>query len=230
MSLAIVSLSGGMDSCVVASIAKHDGHELAFLHAEYGQLTEARERMAFQQIADYYDVPQNRRLVVPMQGLKLIGGSALTDASIPMDCGELEHKAIPNTYVPFRNAHLLSACVSWAECLGARHIFVGILEGDSSGYPDCRKSFLKAFEHAANEGTLPETAIFIHAPLIDKSKGEIVKIGMSIQAPFHLTWSCYRSGALACGTCASCILRLKGFRLAGCKDPINYVHCAEGEI
>jgi 7-cyano-7-deazaguanine synthase len=229
MSLAIVSLSGGLDSCVAASIAHANGHELAFLHAEYGQLTETRERLAFEQIADHYAVPHGRRLVVPLQGLKLIGGSALTSPSIPMDCGDIKPDAVPNTYVPFRNAHLLSACVSWAECLRARDIFVGILEGDSSGYPDCRKTFLRAFEIAANEGTLPETSIAIHAPLIDMSKSEIVKLGLSNSAPIHLSWSCYRSADLACGTCASCISRLRGFRLAGCEDPVNYLHRAEGK-
>ncbi|MDR2560951.1 MAG: 7-cyano-7-deazaguanine synthase QueC [Holophagales bacterium] len=223
MSLAIVALSGGMDSCVTAAIAKRDGFELCLLHASYGQLTEARERLAFQQIADYYEVTPGRRLVVPMQALKIIGGSSLTDATMQMEHGNLDRAEVPSTYVPFRNAHLLATCVSWAEAIGATDIFVGFVEADSSGYPDCSAEFLKAFEAAANSGTKLSTSIKIHAPLIDKTKAEIVKIGMSIDAPLHLTWSCYKSEARACGVCDSCLLRLRGFSQAGFSDPIDYV-------
>jgi len=222
MSLAVVSLSGGMDSCVTASIVQRDGYELALLHVDYGQLTEARERVAFEQIADYFDVSPARRLVVPMYTLKLIGGSSLTDMAIPLEKGDLDRKGIPTSYVPFRNAHLLAACVSWAEVIKAQHIFVGFVESDSSGYPDCRKTFLQAFQIAADEGTPPETKISIDAPLIDKTKSEIIKIGMSINAPLHLTWSCYSSETLACGVCDSCLLRLRGFEQAGFSDPILY--------
>lgn len=229
MSLAVVSLSGGMDSCVVASIAQREGHELALLHVGYGQITEARERLAFGQIADYLGVPPNRRLVVSMQALKLIGGSSLTDAAIPLEKGELERKNVPSTYVPFRNAHLLATCVSWAEAIRAGHIFVGFVESDSSGYPDCRETFLRAFEMAANEGTRPETNIAIAAPLINKTKAEIVEIGVSLNAPLHLTWSCYSSEALACGVCDSCLLRLRGFRQAGYRDPILYESHSEDQ-
>ncbi|MDR1840704.1 MAG: 7-cyano-7-deazaguanine synthase QueC [Holophagales bacterium] len=228
MSLAIVALSGGMDSCVTASIARREGHELALLHVCYGQLTEARERLAFEQIADYYGVPPGRRLVVPMQALKLIGGSSLTDPVIPLEKGDLGRSGIPLTYVPFRNAHLLAACVSWAEVIKARRIYIGAVEGDASGYPDCRESFLRAFETAANEGTRPETNIAIHTPLIDKTKAEIVKIGMSIDAPLRLTWSCYCSETLACGLCDSCLLRLRGFEQAGFADPIEYLSGDQG--
>jgi len=227
MSLAVVSLSGGMDSCVTASIAQREGYELALLHVEYGQLTEARERLAFERIADHFGVPPNRRLTVPMQALKLIGGSSLTDASIPLEKGELERKNVPSSYVPFRNAHLLATCVSWAEVIKARHIFVGFVECDSSGYPDCRETFLRAFETAANEGTAPETSININAPLINKTKAEIVEIGMSLNAPLHLTWSCYCSETLACGVCDSCLLRLRGFRQAGYRDPVLYEKISE---
>jgi len=222
MSLAVISLSGGMDSCVTASIAQSEGFELALLHVEYGQLTEARERLAFEQIADHFGVPPNRRLVVPMQTLKLIGGSSLTDPTIPLEKGNLERKTTPSSYVPFRNAHLLAACVSWAEVIGARHIFVGFVECDSSGYPDCREAFLRAFETAANEGTGPQMSIVINAPLINKTKAEIIKVGVSLKAPLHLTWSCYGSETLACGVCDSCLLRLRGFRQAGYRDPIFY--------
>jgi len=223
MSLAIVALSGGMDSCVTASIAQSDGHELALLHVSYGQLTEARERLAFEQIADYLGVPSDRRLVVPMQTLKLIGGSSLTDQAIPLEKGDLKRSGIPGSYVPFRNAHILAACVSWAEVIKARHIYIGVVESDSSGYPDCRESFLKAFEAAANEGTKPETTIAIKAPLIDKTKADIIRTGMSLRAPLRLTWSCYSAETLACGLCDSCLLRLRGFEQAGYADPVKYL-------
>ncbi|MDR0499499.1 MAG: 7-cyano-7-deazaguanine synthase QueC [Holophagales bacterium] len=229
MSLAVVSLSGGMDSCVTASIVKRDGYDLALLHVDYGQLTEVRERLAFEQIADYFEVPPHRRLVVPMQTLKLIGGSSLTDQTIPLEKGNLESDDIPTSYVPFRNAHLLAACVSWAEVIKSRHIFVGFVEKDSSRYPDCRKTFLKAFEIAANEGTMPETKISIGAPVIDKTKAEIIKIGISINAPLHLTWSCYSSETLACGVCDSCLLRLRGFEQAGLSDPVLYKQHLEAD-
>jgi 7-cyano-7-deazaguanine synthase len=222
MSLAVVSLSGGLDSCVAAAMAQSDGHGLALLHADYGQLTEARERLAFDQIADYFKVPADMRLTVPMQALKLIGGSSLTDSAIPMERGDLGRGHIPSTYVPFRNAHLLAACVSWAETIGAADIYVGFVAADSSGYPDCSAPFVKAFESAANLGTKPETNINIRAPLVNMTKAEIIKTGMSLDAPLHLTWSCYASEGLACGVCDSCLLRLRGFQQAGCSDPIPY--------
>ena len=226
MSLAVASLSGGMDSCVAAAMAQRNGFELCLLHASYGQLTEAREKLAFEQIADYMKVPPDMRLAVPMQALKMIGGSSLTDAAMQMELGQLDQinrSEVPSTYVPFRNAHLLSACVSWAETIKAAHVFVGFVEADSSGYPDCSAQFLKAFEIAAKEGTKRGTDIKIHAPLIDKTKAEIVKIGMSIGAPLHLTWSCYKSETLACGACDSCLLRLRGFSQAGFRDSIEYM-------
>jgi len=222
MSTAVVSLSGGMDSCVAASVARNDGHDLALLHADYGQATEVRERLAFEQIADHFAVPLGRRLIVPMQALKLIGGSSLLDSGLPIERGDLDRVGIPSTYVPFRNAHLLATCVSWAEVLGAGHIYVGFVEGDSSGYPDCRDSFLRLFESAANEGTKPETKIALKAPLIDKTKAEIVRLGAQLGSPLHLTWSCYASESLACGVCDSCLLRLRGFEQAGLRDPIPY--------
>jgi len=228
MSIAVVSLSGGMDSCVAASVAKDDGHDLALLHADYGQTTEVRERAAFERIADHFDVPQDRRLIVPMQALKLIGGSSLVDATLPIEKGDLGRTDIPSTYVPFRNAHMLSACVSWAEVLGAGRIYVGFVEDDSSGYPDCRSSFLRSFEVAANEGTKPETKIALVAPLINKTKAEIVRLGAGLGSPLHLTWSCYTSETLACGVCDSCLLRLRGFRQAGLRDPIQYADNSGG--
>ena len=158
-----------------------------------------------------------------MQALRAIGGSSLTDPGIAMEHGNFWREKVPSTYVPFRNAHLLAACVSWAEVLGAQNIFVGFVEHDSSGYPDCSESFVRAFEAAANIGTRPETSIRINAPLIYMTKAEIVKVGISLNAPLHLTWSCYRTETVACGLCDSCLLRLRGFRQAGHKDPICYI-------
>ncbi len=221
-SLAVVALSGGLDSCVAAALAREQGHELALLHADYGQLTEARERRAFLEIADSFGVPAHRRLVVDFAGLRAIGGSALTDPSIALPSGDLHREGVPVSYVPFRNAHLLATCVSWAEVLRAEHIFVGFVEEDSSGYPDCREAFLKSFEQTANLGTKPETRISLHAPLIHLNKAQIVAEGLRVGAPLHLTWSCYQGEAEACGTCDSCLLRLRGFHQAGTPDPIPY--------
>lgn len=221
-SLAVVSLSGGLDSCVAAAVARAEGFELALLHADYGQRTEARERRAFQEIADAYGVSAARRLVVSFEGLRAIGGSALTDPSIPMPKGDLDATGVPTSYVPFRNAHLLATAVSWGEVLGAEALFVGFVEEDSSGYPDCRERFLRAFEVAADLGTKPGTRIAFHAPLIHLRKAEIVRRGAALGAPLRLTWSCYQGEAEACGRCDSCLLRLRGFHEAGLPDPIPY--------
>ncbi|MFN7958837.1 MAG: 7-cyano-7-deazaguanine synthase QueC [Holophagaceae bacterium] len=231
--LAVVSLSGGMDSCVTAAIAKAEGYELALLHADYGQRTQARERKAFFDIADFYEVPSSRRLIIGFDTLKSIGGSALTDASIALPEGDLgrapaAEDQVPVSYVPFRNAHLLATCVSWAEVLGARAIFVGFVEEDSSGYPDCREAFLKSFEQAANLGTKPDTRLAFHAPLIHLRKSQIVRRGLDLGAPLHLSWSCYQGEAEACGHCDSCHLRLRGFKEAGVADPIPYAFVPEG--
>ena len=220
--IAVVSLSGGLDSCVAAAIARAEGFGLALLHADYGQLTEARERRAFEAVADFYGVARERRLVIPFASLKLIGGSALTDPSIALPEGDLERQGVPVSYVPFRNAHLLSTAVSWAEVLGAAAIYVGFVEEDSSGYPDCREVFLRAFEAAANLGTRPETRLSLRAPLVHLKKSEIVLKGLALGAPLELTWSCYRGEDEACGLCDSCLLRLRGFQQAGAADPIPY--------
>ena len=220
--LAVVSLSGGLDSCVAAAIARAEGRELALLHADYGQLTEARERRAFEAIADHYGVPGERRLVISFENLRRIGGSALTDPSIPLPEGALHRSGVPVSYVPFRNAHLLATAVSWAEVLKARHIYVGFVEEDSSGYPDCREAFLQSFERTANLGTRPDTQLALHAPLIHLTKAQIVAKGLELGAPLHLSWSCYQGEVEACGRCDSCLLRLRGFRDAGHPDPIPY--------
>jgi 7-cyano-7-deazaguanine synthase len=225
--LAVVSLSGGLDSCVAAAIAKAEGCELALLHADYGQLTEGRERFAFKAIADFYAVPESHRLLIPFASLRLIGGSALTDPALALPEGDLERQGVPVSYVPFRNAHLLATAVSWAEVLGAKRIYVGFVEEDSSGYPDCREVFLRAFEQAANLGTKPETRLELFAPLIHLKKSAIVNRGVALGAPLQLTWSCYQGEEKACGCCDSCLLRLRGFKEAGIADPIPYAQIPE---
>lgn len=222
--LAVVTLSGGMDSCVVLAQALHDGYEVALLHADYGQRTETRERQAFQDIGRHYHIPARRQLIVSMSHLSLMGGSSLIDAHLTIPEGDLHRSNIPSTYVPFRNAHLLSTATSWAEVLGASRIYVGFVQEDSSGYPDCTESFLRLFESTAQAGTKPETQLSFHAPLLHHSKKEIVQRGHRLGAPLHLTWSCYRTSEKACGSCDSCLLRLRGFHEAGLIDPIAYTY------
>lgn len=214
----IVLMSGGMDSCVTAAVARRT-HDLYCLHLNYGQRTQSRELQAFTDIADHFGA---RRLVISMEHLAKIGGSSLTDASLPVPPADLTRTDIPNTYVPFRNANLLAVAVSWAEVIGASAIFVGAVEEDSSGYPDCRRAFFDAFEQAVRTGTKPTTRISIITPVIALSKREIVAEGVRLGAPLHLTWSCYMREDVACGVCDSCALRLRGFRQAGVKDPIPY--------
>ncbi len=221
MHKAIVLVSGGLDSAVTAAMAisREGTDRVAFLHVNYGQRTEERELKSFNDIAGYYGV--KKRLIADISYLKEIGGSALTDESIEVPTGGLS-EGIPVTYVPFRNAHLLSIAVSWAEAIGAKDAYIGAVEEDSSGYPDCREGFFKAFEAAASLGTRPGAGVRIITPLIHLRKSEIVKKGVELKAPLHLTWSCYRDSAAACGACDSCILRLRGFSEAGEKDPIPY--------
>ena len=245
---AVVLLSGGMDSCVTGAIAAQECR-LAALHVSYGQLTEARERRAFEEICNYYGIAE--RLVINQSYLGRIGGSALTDARIPLreadpSASELgnrrndtdvsfrgtgnrstgwasrEAAGIPASYVPFRNAHFLAAAVSWAEVIGAERIYIGAVEPDSSGYPDCRPEYYRIFNRLIEAGTRPETQVEILTPLIHLRKHEIVKKGVELEAPFHLSWSCYRSSETACGTCDSCALRLRAFEQAGVSDVIPY--------
>ena len=217
---AICLVSGGMDSCVTAAIAKHENQEIALLHISYGQRTERRERKAFEDIADYYGI--EKRLAVSIEYLAKIGGSSLTDENIAVAEADLENKEIPTSYVPFRNANMLSIATSWAEVLEANSIYIGAVAEDSSGYPDCRPEFYVAFERTIEAGTRPETRIKIKTPIIHLSKAEIVRKGIAIGAPLHLSWSCYRNENLACGACDSCALRLRGFARADVKDPIEY--------
>ena len=223
---AVVLLSGGMDSCVCAAIARerHGAENVALLHAMYGQRTEARERKAFEDIANYLGVRE--RLVVKLEHFRTIGGSALTDGRIRVPENELgapgHDSAIPVTYVPFRNAHFLSVGVSWAEAIGAGKLYIGAVAEDSSGYPDCRPEYYRVFQELIRVGTKPETHIEMVTPVIAMKKNEIIRRGMELQAPLHLTWSCYQGEGLACGKCDSCLLRLRAFVEAGVVDPIPY--------
>ena|SRR5215470_17379353 len=224
---AVVLLSGGMDSCVTAAIAleKHGNENLALLHASYGQRTEKRERRAFDEIANWMEV--RARLVVQLDHFRAIGGSALTDEKIAVPENELgapgpAGSAIPVTYVPFRNAHFLSVAVSWAEVIGAAAIYIGAVAEDSSGYPDCRQEYYKVFQELIRAGTRPETQIEIVTPVIQMKKSEIIRRGIALRAPLHLTWSCYQEKETACGACDSCLLRLRAFAEAGATDPIPY--------
>jgi 7-cyano-7-deazaguanine synthase len=224
---AVVLLSGGMDSCVCTAIAQaqHGTDKIALLHAGYGQRTEARERQAFEGIADFYKVRE--RLIVRLEHFRAIGGSALTDEKIAVPENELDKpgphgSTIPVTYVPFRNAHFLSIGVSWAEAIGANYIYIGAVAEDSSGYPDCRPEYYKAFQELIRQGTRPETQIEIVTPVIAMKKNEIIHKGIELGAPLHLTWSCYQSEKEACGVCDSCLLRLNAFAEAGTTDPIPY--------
>lgn len=220
--LAIVLVSGGMDSALTAAYAAKK-YDLAFLHINYGQKTEKRELKAFNGIARNYKV--KKRLVVDIRYLREIGGSSLTDTHIKIEKANLKKaalKIVPNSYVPFRNANILAIATSWAEVIGAKHIYIGAVEEDSSGYPDCRKDFFDAYNKMIEKGTKPETKIKIETPIINLSKKEIVLQSVKMKSPIHLTWSCYKSNTKACGECDSCALRLRGFQLAKIEDPITY--------
>jgi len=228
---AVVLVSGGMDSCVCAAIAckQHGAANVALLHASYGQRTESREARAFCEIADFYAV--TRRLMVRLDHFRAIGGSALTDHRIAvpeneLGAPELHGSEIPVTYVPFRNAHFLSVGVSWAEAIGAGAIYIGAVAEDSSGYPDCRPEYYRVFQELIHAGTRTETQIAIATPVIAWKKSQIVRKGVELGAPLHLTWSCYQNEQEACGVCDSCLLRLRAFSVAGVTDPISYRRAA----
>lgn len=219
---AVLCLSGGMDSTVCAALAARD-YEVYALHFSYGQRTEARELAAATEIARLTGAKEFLPLKIDI--FRRIGGSALTDATIAVPDAPVEEETIgaeiPVTYVPFRNAHFLSAAVSWAEVVGAKKVFIGAVEQDSSGYPDCRPAYYDAFNMLIKQGT-KEGDIFIETPLIHLRKSEIVRLGVELGAPFHVSWSCYSGEREACGVCESCVLRLRAFREAGGVDPIPY--------
>ena len=216
---AVVLVSGGMDSALTTAIASIN-YELYLLHVNYGQRTQKKELKAFNDIAEFYGT--ENKLVVDISHLKDIGGSSLTDKKIKVTNANLNSVKIPSSYVPFRNANILSIAVSWAEVIKAKKIFIGAVEEDSSGYPDCRKEFFRAFNRMILKGTKPDLKINVETPIIDLSKKEIVLKSVMLNSPLHLTWSCYSNNDIACGECDSCALRLRGFKLAGIKDPIRY--------
>ncbi|MGA8430083.1 MAG: 7-cyano-7-deazaguanine synthase QueC [Candidatus Sulfotelmatobacter sp.] len=215
---AVVLLSGGMDSCVCAALAARD-YRAAAVHVSYGQRTEVRERESFLAICQRLDIHEQLR--VRNEALRAIGGSALTDQNIPVPQSGAGETGVPVTYVPFRNAHFLSVAVSWAEVLGAEKVYIGAVEPDSSGYPDCRPAYYRAFNEVVKKGT-KEGNIEVVTPLIAMRKAEIVRLGLELNAPFDLTWSCYSREDAACGVCDSCVLRLRAFEEAGAEDPIPY--------
>jgi 7-cyano-7-deazaguanine synthase len=218
-SRAVVLLSGGMDSSVCAAWAVRD-YDAAALHISYGQRTEQRECDSFERICDRLGMDE--RMIVRNEAFRLIGGSALTDDRIPVPESHSIGQDIPVTYVPFRNAHFLSVAVSWAEVLEASKIYIGAVEQDSSGYPDCRPAYYEAFNQVIRTGTR-EGRIEVVTPLIAMRKAEIVRLGLELGAPFDLTWSCYSREDRACGVCDSCVLRLRAFHEAGAVDPLPYV-------
>ena len=222
MSKAIVLVSGGMDSCVTTALAKEAGHDLFLLHVNYGQRTETRELKAFNDLADYYEVSQSKRMVSSIAHLTAIGGSSLTDANIPVTKADLETTEIPSSYVPFRNAHMISIGVSWAEVIDAKHLYIGAVFEDSSGYPDCRPEYYAAFNELIRLGTAAGD-IRIETPIITMTKERIIATGTRLSAPLDLTWSCYQGNEISCGVCDSCALRLRGFQRAGLEDPLPYL-------
>ncbi len=219
--LAIVLLSGGIDSCVTTAIANGE-HTIALLHVGYSQRTQPREYKSFRAIANYYKVPETRIFSTKLDYLRKIGGSSLTDPDIPVD-KDSTYKEIPMSYVPFRNTHLLSIAVSWAEVIKAERVYIGAVQQDSPDYPDCRAEYYNAFNRLVEVGTKPTTNIKVVTPLLKMNKAEIVKKGIELAAPLHLTWSCYEKNEMACGRCQSCTLRLKAFTDAGVEDKIPYV-------
>jgi 7-cyano-7-deazaguanine synthase len=219
---AVVCLSGGMDSAVCAAIAAQE-YDVYALHFSYGQRTELKELSSARAAAEALRLRKLMPLRIDI--FRVIGGSALTDDSIAIPEAEPNSGAtgalIPVTYVPFRNAHFLSAAVSWAEVIGAKTVFIGAVEQDSSGYPDCRPAYYEAFQQLVRTGTR-DGDIEIRTPLIHLRKHAIVRLGLELGAPFHVTWSCYSGDTVACGVCESCVLRLRAFAEAGVDDPIPY--------
>ena len=220
--MAIALVSGGMDSLLSGAIALEKHSTVAFLHLSYGQKTASKERACFEKIALHYQIPSHLQRIVVAPFLQQIGGSSLTDQSISVKKGHLPKRGeIPDSYVPFRNTHLLAMAVSWAETIGAKAIYIGAVEEDSSGYPDCRQSYYQAFNKLIEQGT-KEGNIRVIAPIISLDKVAIIKKARELNAPLHLTWSCYGEEELACGSCDSCTLRLNAFKKAQIKDPIPY--------
>lgn len=217
---AVILLSGGMDSLVTTAIAQKENDEIYFLHANYGQITEVKEQECFDNLVAHYK-PAGI-LNVDLSYMRSIGGTSLIDTSMEITDHKEGEDEVPNTYVPFRNANLIVIATSWAEVIGANRIYIGAVEEDSSGYPDCRESFFTSFNKTIDLGTKDETKIEILTPIIHNTKAEIIQIGKELNAPFQFSWSCYRDNEEACGTCDSCYLRLNAFKMIGMEDPIPY--------
>ena len=222
--IAIVLVSGGMDSATCLGLAVDAGYEPATLHLNYGQRTQDKELECFTKLSDHYNVKQKHRLVVDVSYLTMIGGSSLTDKNLAVRENADDFNGIPTSffYVPFRNGNILAIATSWAEVIGAKHIFIGAMQVDYSGYPDCRADFFKEYQKAINEGTKPETQITIETPILNYTKSDVVREAISLNVPLEYTWSCYQSEHKACGKCDSCLKRLKGFKEAGQTDKIPY--------
>tara|TARA_Y100000768_G_scaffold388784_1_gene387167 strand:- start:9723 stop:10394 length:672 start_codon:yes stop_codon:yes gene_type:complete len=220
---AIVLVSGGMDSAAIIGLAAKKYNDLAFLHITYGQNTAQKERECFEKLANHYKVPKHKQKIIDISFLRQIGGSSLTDEQIEVTNFQGDSDQIPSSYVPFRNTHIIACAVSWAEVIGASKIYIGANEEDSPGYPDCRPSYYQAYNELIKQGT-KDGSVSIETPVISMTKSEIIKLANQNQVPLELTWSCYRSNDLACGTCDSCALRLRGFKKLNLKDPISYVN------
>ncbi|NCO00307.1 MAG: 7-cyano-7-deazaguanine synthase QueC [Epsilonproteobacteria bacterium] len=216
---ALCVMSGGMDSTLGAYMMKKDGYEVIAVHFNYDQRTEKKELECFYKICDALDVVS--KYVLDLDFFKHLGASALTDKSIEVPTGGIE-EGVPVTYVPFRNGIFLSMAAAIAEKEGAEVICIGVVEEDSSGYPDCRESYIKSMQESINLGTKDETKIEIKMPLVHLKKSQIVAKSLELDVPLSLTWSCYKEDEKACGVCDSCRLRLNGFKLAGETDPIHY--------
>ena len=216
---AVCVMSGGMDSTLAAYMMKNEGYEIIAVHFNYDQRTQTKELECFNNICDALHV--KNRYILDLDFFKQLGASALTDKSIDVPTTGIED-GVPITYVPFRNGIFLSMSAAVAEKEGASAISIGVVEEDSSGYPDCRESYIKSMQESINLGTKDETNIEIKMPLVALKKSQIVKKAIDLEVPLHLTWSCYKDEDEACGVCDSCRLRLNGFKLAGVTDPINY--------
>ncbi|WP_049925733.1 7-cyano-7-deazaguanine synthase QueC [Halopiger goleimassiliensis] len=217
---AVVLLSGGMDSATAAYEARDRGYDLYALHTSYGQRTADRELECARRLADELDVTEFLR--IETDHLAAIGASSLTEEEIAVEDADLESDEVPSSYVPFRNANLLSMAVSYAEANGCNAVFIGAHSEDFSGYPDCRPEFFEAFERVVDVGTKPDTEISIEAPFVEASKTDIAARGVELEVPYQHTWSCYRDEAPACGTCDACAFRLQAFQRIGVRDPIEY--------
>ena len=216
---AVCVMSGGMDSTLAAYMMKNEGYEIIAIHFNYDQRTQTKELECFNNICDALHV--ENRYILDLDFFKQLGASALTDKNIDVPTTGLED-GVPITYVPFRNGIFLSMSAAVAEKEGASAISIGVVEEDSSGYPDCRESYIKSMQESINLGTKDETSIEIKMPLVALKKSQIVQKSIELEVPLHLTWSCYKDEDVACGVCDSCRLRLNGFKLAGVTDPINY--------